>query len=963
MEFGSKLKDLNMTPDEMGRFTKAFQNEEFRKMLHEYAEEISKPENKKKYEEEIKLLEQERGVDIQFVHPKPYRALKTSMDGRQKCFINVCSNDMIRKPEFRRVDEAGRVGQHWSLPHSLTPGTPDRDAKGNKYTIYDVVFHPDTIHMAGNNPRFMEMVDNTAVEAVENGGKVKLDKNNVRVLKIKYKGTLHAAVMRKPLPGQPAKEKPSPLDNHLSFPYPDEKQPDTATNQKESPILKAEIQSDTQISQRQQNVNSPKKPTKPHYTLKYRSFIDLQDFRCSRDSAQSPRPKEIVITIDLPLLRSVADADLDVTERLVSLESKKPAYRLEVPMAYPVDENKGEAKFNKQKKQLVVTLPVLPLKEPIVAEVSGWQLVNDDGEEDFEDSCVSAAQSEDATRGKVDTPYHNGLGKEDTPYHSGRGKEDTPDHNGRGIEDTPDHNGRGIEDTPDHNGRGIEDTPDHNGRGIEDTPDYNGRGKEDTPDHNGLGKEDTPDYSGRGIEDTPDYSGRGIEDTPDYSGRGIEDTSDYSGRGIEDTPDYSGRGIEDTPYHSGRGKEDTPDHNGRGIEDTPDHNGRGIEDTPDHNGRGIEDTPDHNGRGIEDTPDYNGRGIEDTPNHNGLGIEDTPNHNGLGIEDTPDHNGKEDTPDHNGLGIEDTPDHNGRGIEDTPDHNVKEDTPTTTSKKIPRPQRQRRYPDHNGLGKEDTPDYSGRGIEDTPDYSGRGIEDTPDYSGRGIEDTSDYSGRGKEDTPDYSGCNEGDISEDVHSGNATSLRSENQLISVLEDKIEFSEQSGDIEEDKQHKLKSGESHQAKASEPTEFDGKTGCTDQNEGQSDDNNLHDEVETDPSSLSERIDDPSNTAPMVIPSNLDNNDQAKDCSSPKIEEIVESQAPTKIKQKTVQFSEHVEVAQSQEEDDLPAEQTFQDCNMRPQQVLLTEINQHGQEVVICDHTTSAGFVFQNSFIYDLD
>uniref|UniRef100_A0A4W5ND41 Protein kintoun n=1 Tax=Hucho hucho TaxID=62062 RepID=A0A4W5ND41_9TELE len=374
MEFGSKLKDLNMTPDEIGRFTKAFQNDEFRKMLHEYAEEISTPENKKKYEEEIKLLEQERGMDIQFVHPEPYRALKTSMDGRQKCFINVCSNDMIRKPEFRRVDEAGRVGQHWSLPHSLTPGTPDRDAKGNKYTIYDVVFHPDTIHMAGNNPRFMEMVDNTAVEAVENGGKVKLDKNNVRVLKIKYKGTPHPAVMRKPLPGQPAKEKP-PLDDHLSFPYPDEKQPDT-----ESPKPKAEIQSDTQISQRQQNSNSPKEPTKPNYTLKYRSFIDLQDFRCSRDSAQSPRPKEIVITIDLPLLRSVADADLDVTERLVSLKSKKPAYRLEVPMAYPVDENKGDAKFNKQKKQLVVTLPVLPLKEPTVAEVSGRQLVNDDAQ-------------------------------------------------------------------------------------------------------------------------------------------------------------------------------------------------------------------------------------------------------------------------------------------------------------------------------------------------------------------------------------------------------------------------------------------------------------------------------------------------------------------------------------------------------------------------------------------------------
>ncbi|KAL0969621.1 hypothetical protein UPYG_G00229940 [Umbra pygmaea] len=401
MEFGSKLKDLNMTTDEIDRFTKSFQNEDFRKMLHEYAEEISSPENKKKYEEEIKLLEQERGMDIQFIHPEPYRVLKTSVDGKQKCFINICSNDLIVKPEFRKVDQDGRVGQQWSLPHSLTPGRPDRDAKGNKYTIYDVVFHPDTLRMAGSNKRFMKLIDMAAIETVENGGKAKLDKNNVRVLKIKYKGAPHAAIMRKPIPG----EVQSPLD-HLSSSYPDEKLPDTVTNQ-ESPKPKGKTQSETKASQRSENTNSQNEPTKPHYTIKYRSFIDLQDFRCSRDSAQSPRPKEVVITIDLPLLRCAGDADLDVTEKLVLLESRKPDYRLELPMAYPVDENKGHAKFNRQSKQLIVTLPVLPLQQQALSEVFNLQVSADDGEVEYRECrCDSSEHFEETTPEQVHTVNH-----------------------------------------------------------------------------------------------------------------------------------------------------------------------------------------------------------------------------------------------------------------------------------------------------------------------------------------------------------------------------------------------------------------------------------------------------------------------------------------------------------------------------------------------------------------------------
>lgn len=360
MEVGAKLKEFNMTVDEIDRLTKAFKDEKFREMLRDYAQELSDPENKKRYEEEIKILEQERGNTIEFIHPTPFKALRTSVNGKQKCFINICANEKVGKPSSTQgVSEEGCRGQCWSLPHSLHPGRQDTDPKGNKIMIYDVTFHPDTLHIASKNKRFMDLVDSTAIQGIQSAFSVNLDTNNVREMSTKYKGTPQPCVIRKPIPGYKAKE-PSEKSDPLVFPYPDEKRPTTSlqTNPTESPAAK--ISSGAEPKNFQTQPRKTNGPTKPNYTIKYRSFIDLQDFRCSRDSAQSPRPKEIVVTINVPLLKAVTDASLEVEERRLLLESNKPAYRLELPLHYPVDGDKGEAKFNKQRGQLTVTLPVLP---------------------------------------------------------------------------------------------------------------------------------------------------------------------------------------------------------------------------------------------------------------------------------------------------------------------------------------------------------------------------------------------------------------------------------------------------------------------------------------------------------------------------------------------------------------------------------------------------------------------------
>ncbi|XP_029454242.1 protein kintoun [Rhinatrema bivittatum] len=381
MAMSSKLEELDLTTEEVERFGKAFKDEKFRELFLAYADEISNPENKKKYEEEITLMEKERGVEVKFVHPQPGHVLKTSLNGVQKCYINICSNDLIPKPSCKAGKGNGnRKGQHWSLPYSLAPGREDLGKEGRKYIIYDVVFHPDTLYMASKNQRFKKMVDSTALEAIEKQFGVKLDEKNAKMLKLKYKGVPQAAVLRTPLPGKP--QQTEDADDPLRFPYPYEMakcEPPEVKTTRDQPG-KAETKKHKTVADHIEEDRESKqtKPTTPHYTIVHRSHFDLQDYRYSRDATPSPVPKELVITIDLPLLKSAAQATLDVMDKKLSLESQNPDYSCQISLPYRVDENQGTAKFNKAKKQLVITLPVLPhISQVALAMRQDQKLVSD----------------------------------------------------------------------------------------------------------------------------------------------------------------------------------------------------------------------------------------------------------------------------------------------------------------------------------------------------------------------------------------------------------------------------------------------------------------------------------------------------------------------------------------------------------------------------------------------------------
>lgn len=84
------------------------------------------------YEEELTMLESQRGVDMKFIKPSPGFVIKINDSNANKVFINVCSCKEVAPPEFTYAEKKGEgkkveKGQQCSLPYSLSPSHPEKD--------------------------------------------------------------------------------------------------------------------------------------------------------------------------------------------------------------------------------------------------------------------------------------------------------------------------------------------------------------------------------------------------------------------------------------------------------------------------------------------------------------------------------------------------------------------------------------------------------------------------------------------------------------------------------------------------------------------------------------------------------------------------------------------------------------------------------------------------------------------
>ncbi|XP_076180403.1 PIH1 domain-containing protein Nop17-like isoform X2 [Ptiloglossa arizonensis] len=354
-------EDLEVTKGELKTLTECLKKEGFCKLLSEYMKEVTDPENRKIYEKEIIRLEKERGVDVTFVNPEPGYVIKTSANGDRKCFLNICKSNVITQPSSQPAFEQGHRTLQWSIPYSLLSARDDLDKNNVRCVVFDVVFHPDTIYLSSKNAQFRESVNNTAMDGVENNFKMKLDRKNLKFPNLKYKGLPLPAVIRKPST-EPATEKldiEPAIYQKLMADY-DQKREQQLNSLKEKPkrpLPPTIYRKDT--SNPSTDANS--RYVTPKFSIKHQSYVELEDFSNSKTGKMNATvPKKLIVTIDLPLLKTATDASLDVQERYLSLKSEKPAkYLLDLPLTYRVDADSGNAKFDPKYKKLVVTLPVV----------------------------------------------------------------------------------------------------------------------------------------------------------------------------------------------------------------------------------------------------------------------------------------------------------------------------------------------------------------------------------------------------------------------------------------------------------------------------------------------------------------------------------------------------------------------------------------------------------------------------
>jgi len=360
LEEAMKSKDskLSLSDQEQQNLTIAMKKPEFTKLLKEYMDEISDPKNRAEQEAYLQQLERENKVPqhVRLIHPKAAFCVKVkrrdSPDAPEgKLFINICTAEEIGRPEPTRSEK----GVHWSLPYSLGPMRHELDRSREAHPTFDFALNPDTCRRC-KDARFQKMVIDTALDAVESRVKevlkdnVKLVRGSARVLKGVPCIGGKPAIMQIGAKGQ-GKANEAPASSSVAS------STSAATTQAgptdPKPRIK-EVASST-------SAPLPPPANQPKYTLVHRGLVDLADFVESTTVRDRQRPKELVIRVQVPKIKSARFLDIETAEtsfRLRTMAESPAVYELNLDLPFPVNEEEGKAKFDKAKRVLEVTLPV-----------------------------------------------------------------------------------------------------------------------------------------------------------------------------------------------------------------------------------------------------------------------------------------------------------------------------------------------------------------------------------------------------------------------------------------------------------------------------------------------------------------------------------------------------------------------------------------------------------------------------
>lgn len=355
-----------------------------------------------------KLEAQTSGDHVEVVRPEPGFVIKTRRtDGSGgKVFINVCHSAKVApaSPKSDGERAAGstgvlnpNAGAVWQFPYSMAPGRDEKDKSGNPCRVYDAVFATETYNRAAAEPRFKALLISTATDAVSEkfGEPVAKAPPELKVLaNKKFFGTARPSMIRPDDTSGQLRSQPRPSVNDI---LPGVETEGAAagpsggssssssrrgggsgggggssssrsgggggdsggTSAAAAAAVTAALNRGSSSGASggssggsggggglliEEVGSEPAAVTAPDYKIVHRGEFRYQDHTFARVSSRASRPSELVVRIELPLVDSVADVDLEVSERDLRL-LVPDVYDLEVSLPFPVDDEEGSAEF------------------------------------------------------------------------------------------------------------------------------------------------------------------------------------------------------------------------------------------------------------------------------------------------------------------------------------------------------------------------------------------------------------------------------------------------------------------------------------------------------------------------------------------------------------------------------------------------------------------------------------------
>lgn len=93
---------------------------------------------------------------------------------------------------------------------------------------------------------------------------------------------------------------------------------------------KARTRKDQQVKKKREKKRKKRSPAQPKYSVVHRGEFSMQDFTNDRRSTLVKRPKELVVSVEVPGVVSASLLDLEIFERRVTLQCNFPLYELDV---------------------------------------------------------------------------------------------------------------------------------------------------------------------------------------------------------------------------------------------------------------------------------------------------------------------------------------------------------------------------------------------------------------------------------------------------------------------------------------------------------------------------------------------------------------------------------------------------------------------------------------------------------